>query len=252
MSLFSLQGKIALVTGASRGIGQHLAVELARAGADLVICARSEAPLRETARKIQALGQRCLVERVDIADIASAEAMVERVRTQWGRLDILINNAGTVHVETILDLKPADWDRVLETNLRGAVFCARACARLMRQNGGGKIVNIASIAGLQSEEKLVAYSASKAALIQFTRTAALEWARDRILVNALCPGYIVTDLNRTFLESEAGAHYIRRHIPLGRAGRPEDLTGAVLFLASPASDWVTGCTLVVDGGQTIR
>lgn len=252
MNLFSLKGKVALVTGASRGIGRHLAIELARWGADLVICSRNRARLQETARQIRRHARKCLIEQVDITEIDAVERMVGRAQGQSGGLDILINNAGINDVRMIVDLGPEDWDRVMSANLRGAVFCARACARLMKEAGGGKILNIASISALYPEKGMAAYAASKAALVQFTRIAALEWAPDNIQVNALCPGYVVTDMSRKFLESKAGAEYIRRFIPLRRSGRPQDLTGAVLFLVSSASDWVTGSTLVVDGGQSVR
>ena len=247
---FDLTGKAAIVTGASSGLGRHFARTLARAGAKVALAARRVDALAELARQIEAFDERAMPVALDVTDTESVRACVEAAETELGPISILINNAGIAHVDTALDLAEADWDRVMDTNLKGAWLMAQETARHMARLGhGGSIINVASILGLAATGQLAAYCASKAALINLTRALAVDLARDGIRVNALAPGYVETDLNREFLTSPAG-EALKKRIPQRRFGRPEDLDGALLLLASEASCHMTGSVVVVDGGQS--
>ena len=247
---FDLTGKAAIVTGASSGLGRHFARTLARAGAKVALAARRVDALGELARQIEAFDERAMPVALDVTDAESVRACVEAAETELGPISILINNAGIAHVDSALDLAEADWDRVMDTNLKGAWLMAQETARHMARLGhGGSIVNVASILGLAATGQLAAYCASKAALINLTRALAVDLARDGIRVNALAPGYVETDLNREFLTSPAG-EALKKRIPQRRFGRPEDLDGALLLLASEASCHMTGSVVVVDGGQS--
>jgi NAD(P)-dependent dehydrogenase (short-subunit alcohol dehydrogenase family) len=247
---FDLTGKAAIVTGASSGLGRHFARTLARAGAKVALAARRVDALGELARQIEAFDERAMPVALDVTDAESVRACVEAAETELGPISILVNNAGIAHVDAALDLAEADWDRVMDTNLKGAWLMAQETARHMARLGhGGSIVNVASILGLAATGRLAAYCASKAALINLTRALAVDLARDGIRVNALAPGYVETDLNREFLTSPAG-EAMKKRIPQRRFGRPEDLDGALLLLASESSRYMTGSILVVDGGQS--
>lgn len=241
-----LSGKSALVTGASGGLGLHFARLLARHGVDVTLAARRQSALDRVGAEIAAAGGSAKHLVLDVADAASVEAALD------GRyFDILINNAGVSGAGPAADLSEAAWDAVLDTNLKGVFLVAQAVARGMREAGrGGAIVNIASILGHRVAGSVSAYAASKAGVIQLTKALALEWARDRIRVNALCPGYIETDINRDFFATEAGLNLIKR-IPQRRLGKPEELDGALLLLASSAGSYITGSTIEVDGGHLV-
>ena len=240
-----LSGNRALVTGASGGLGLHFAKLLARHGADVTLAARRPAALDKACAEIAAEGGRASGLSLDVADSASInEALAGR------SFDILINNAGISGAGRAADLSEADWDAVIDTNLKGVFLVAQAVARGMREAGGGTIVNIASILGHRVAGGVSAYAASKAGVIQLTKALALEWARDGIRVNALCPGYIETDINRDFFASEAGQQLVKR-IPQRRLGQPEELDGALLLLASAAGSYITGSTIEVDGGHLV-
>lgn len=246
MSYSDLHGKTALITGASGGLGLHFAGLLAGHGAVVTLAARRREALDEACAGILARGGDAGAIQMDVADGASVNAALE------GRhFDILVNNAGVSGAARALDLDEADWDRVVDTNLKGVFVVAQAVARGMKAAGkGGAIVNIASILGHRVAGNVSAYAASKAGVIQLTRALALEWARDGIRVNALCPGYIETDLNRAFFATEAGRQLVRR-IPQRRLGQPGDLDGALLLLASAAGGYMTGSTIEVDGGHLV-
>jgi NAD(P)-dependent dehydrogenase (short-subunit alcohol dehydrogenase family) len=247
-----LAGSIALVTGASRGLGRTLALALADAGADLMLTARTVADLRRTAEEAVALGVQADVFPADLGHDAEIDALVAATVRRFGRLDVLVNNAGISGPTTpFVDLPTADWDAVLGLNLRAPALVARAAARQMRAQGGGRIVNVASIGATIPIANLAAYCVSKAGLVQLTRVMALELARHGVRVNAVCPGYFATPMNEEFFASEPGQRIVRSRIPLRRLGDPAELVPAVLLLASPASSFMTGSVVVVDGGHTL-
>ncbi len=246
-----LTGRTALVTGASSGLGRHFALVLARAGARVAIGARRMDRLVSLAEEIRAVGAEALLVELDVTDGNSIEQAVGQTADAMAGIDILVNNAGIVVAKPALELTADDWDLTIATNLRGAFLVAQAAARRMAGTGGGSIVNIASIAGLRTGGHLAAYAASKAGLIHLTRNLAVDLARNGVRVNAIAPGYIETELNAEFFASKAGEDMIRR-IPQRRLGRPEDLDGSLLLLASDASRYMTGAVLVVDGGHSVN
>ena len=246
-----LTGRTALVTGASSGLGRHFALVLARAGARVAIGARRMDRLVSLAEEIRAVGAEALLVELDVTDGNSIEQAVGQTADAMAGIDILVNNAGIVVAKPALELTADDWDLTIATNLRGAFLVAQAAARRMAGTGGGSIVNIASIAGLRTGGHLAAYAASKAGLIHLTRNLAVDLARNGVRVNAIAPGYIETELNAEFFASKAGEDMIRR-IPQRRLGRPEDLDGSLLLLASDASRYMTGAVHVVDGGHSVN
>ena len=246
-----IDDKRALVTGASGGLGAHFAETLAMAGAHVAVAARRVADCEKIASSIVAKGGRATPVRLDVADQASVNEAIKDITAAMGGLDILINNAGIANNAQWLSTSEETFDSVLDTNLKGAFLVAKAVAALMRDGGkGGSIVNIASILGLGVTGQVGPYAVSKAALIQMTKSMALEWARFSIRVNALCPGYVETDINRDFFATEAGAAVIRR-IPQRRLGQMADLDAPLLLLASDAGTYITGTTLAVDGGHLL-
>ena len=246
-----VEGKRALVTGASGGLGAHFARILSQAGASVAVAARRVADCERIAAEIAIAGGTAFPVRLDVADPASVkEAMADAVAAMGG-IDILINNAGVATTASWFDTTAENFDAILDTNLKGAFLVAKASAGLMRDAGkGGSIVNIASILGIGVTGQVGTYATSKAALIQMTKSMALEWARHGIRVNALCPGYIETDINREFFSTETGTALIRR-IPQRRLGQMTDLDAPLLLLASNAGAYITGTTLAVDGGHLL-
>ncbi len=244
-NLFSLAGKRVLVTGASSGFGAHFARVLAEAGADLILAARRRDKLEQTADAVRALGCEALVVEMDVADYAS----VQSAFADMPMLDVVINNAGISRVGTTDGYSEQDWDAVLDTNLKGVWAVSQQAIRAWQAAGrGGNIVNVASILGLRVGQQLSAYAASKAAVVQLTRSIALDYARAGIRCNALCPGYFETDINRDWLRSEHGERQIKR-IPFRRVGEMPDISGPLLLLASDASAYMSGVALPVDGGH---
>lgn len=244
---FDLKGKVALVTGASGGLGLHFARTLADAGAKVALAARRQEQL---AANVAALGpDRAIAVAMDVTEPESVERALGEIAQRLGPATIVVNNSGVTATRAALDLDPETWDRIMDTNLKGAWLVASAAARLLiAAKLPGSIINVASILGFRVAGLVAPYAASKAALVQLTRALALEWARHRIRVNALAPGYIETDLNRDFFASEPGKALIAR-IPQRRLGRAEELDGALLLLASDASTYMTGGAIVVDGGH---
>jgi 2-deoxy-D-gluconate 3-dehydrogenase len=249
---FSLEGKVALVTGAGRGLGRAFSLALAQAGADVVVAARTMDDLQSLAGEIRALGRIALPCPLDVADVSSIRGVVGQAVDRLGRLDVLVNNAGTSVRRPALEIAEAEWDRVVDTNLKGAFFCAQAAGRVMVRQRSGKIVNVASALAFVASDDLAVYCTTKAAVVQMTRALALEWAPSQVNVNAIAPTTTRTPMMERRLADPAIHQSYVRNIPMGRVGAPDDLIGALLFLASPASDFVTGQTVVVDGGFTAR
>ena len=248
---FDLANQVALVTGASSGIGRHLAELLAAAGAKVALAARRIDRLAEAAREIEAAGGQCLPIACDVTRSDGVAAAVDLAENALGALTILVNNAGVVVAKPVLQHTEEEWDYVVDTNLKGAWLMAREFAQhLVDRQRPGRIVNIASVLGVRTIARVPSYTAAKAGLIHLTGVLAMELARYGILVNAIAPGYVETDFNRDFLRSDAGKK-LEARIPLRRVGRPDDLDGAMLLLASPAGAYITGAVIAVDGGHGV-
>lgn len=248
-----LTGRTALVTGASSGLGRHFAGVLAKAGARVALAARRTDALAETKAAIEAAGGTALVVAMDVTDSAAVSTAVAQAWDGLGRIDILVNNAGVTATSPFLDMSEEEWDRVIDTNLTGCARVAREVARRMRDEGdgqGGSIVNIASILGMRVAGHVSSYIAAKGGLVHLTKAMALELARHGIRVNALCPGYVETELNADFFASDAGKALVKR-IPQRRLGRLADLDGPLLLLASDAGAYMTGSILAADGGHLV-
>lgn len=246
-----IAGRAALVTGASSGLGRHFALTLARAGAKVAIAARRADRLGALAAEIAAFDGRAVPVVMDVTDAASIEAGIAAAETELGPLAIVVNNAGIAAPAAALEIAEAEWDRVIDTDLKGVFLVAQATARhMVRLGHGGSIINIASILADMVLPGLASYCAAKGGVAQLTRVLAVELARHRIRVNALCPGFVETDLNRAFLASPAGQAMVQR-VPQRRVGRPEDLDGALLLLASDASAYMTGSLITIDGGHSL-
>jgi NAD(P)-dependent dehydrogenase (short-subunit alcohol dehydrogenase family) len=246
-----LDGKTALVTGASSGLGHRFAVVLARAGARVALAARRTDRLGALAEEIAAFDGRAMPIRLDVTDVESVKHAVETAETELGPIDILVNNSGVSTQRKIVDVTPADYDQVMQTNAKGAFFVAQEVGRRMIERGTpGRIINIASVAGLRVLSQLSVYCMSKAAVVQMTRAMALEWARYGINVNAICPGYIETEINRDYFATEAGKKLVAM-LPRRRVGQPEDLDGLLLLLASDASRFINGAIITADDGLSV-
>jgi len=249
--LFRLNARHGLVTGASSGLGRHFASVLADAGAQVTVAARREAQLAQTVEEIIASGAQAHAVRLDVTDASSVEQAFAAAEERLGPITIVINNAGVTVTRSALDMTENDWTSVVDTNLKGAWMVAQHAARRMIHHGmSGSIVNIASILGLRVAGGVAPYAISKAGVVQMTKALALEWARHRIRVNALAPGYIGTELNDAFFGSDAGKALIRR-IPQRRLGEVRELDGPLLLLASDAGSYMTGSIVAVDGGHLV-
>ena len=259
--LFDLSGRVAIVTGGSIGLGRQMAEGLAEMGAHLVLCARKEERCHQAAEQLQHLGLKAIAVGCDVKNPASIQEMVEATLAQFGRIDVLINNAGISWGAPVEEMRLEDWNKVIETNLTGTFLCAQAVGKVMiRQsrgknsagkNSAGKIINVASVAGLggaPAELPAIGYHASKGGVISFTKDLACKWASHNIQVNAIAPGWFPTHMSNRVLEHHE--ELFLSHIPLRRFGNEHDLKGAAVFLASDASNYVTGHVLVVDGGQS--
>jgi NAD(P)-dependent dehydrogenase (short-subunit alcohol dehydrogenase family) len=246
--LFDLSGKVAIVTGTSRGLGQYFGRALARAGADLVITSRSLGPLSDFQKEIQALGRRAVPLELDVRDYDSIQRMVEAAYAAYGKIDILVNNAGCNVRKPAVEVSWEDWNLILDTNLRGTFFVAQAVAKKMIPRRYGRIINIGSVTSVFGYAGLTPYCASRGGVKQLTMSLADDWGPHGLTVNCLAPGWFKTRQNQVLYENQEWVEYLCDRIPLKRPGQPGDLDGAVVFLASDASQYVTGQTLLVDGG----
>ena len=250
--LFDLTGRVAIITGGSIGLGRQMAEGLAEMGADLVLCARKKERCQEAAEDLQKLGVKALALGCDVKSPASIQEVVDTALARFGRIDILINNAGTSWGAPTEEMRLEDWTKVLDTNLTGTFLCAQAVGKVMIKQGRGKIINVASVAGLGGAQRgtvqAIGYHASKGGVIAFTKDLACQWAAHNIQVNAIAPGWFPTHMSGWVIEHKK--ELLLEQIPLRRFGGDHDLKGAAVFLASAASDYVTGHVLVVDGGQT--
>lgn len=248
--LFDLTGKTAIVTGASRGLGKSLAQALAQAGADLAVTSRRRDALQEVEGRIRQLGRRVLPLELNVLSQEDIQQLVEAVLQEFGKIDILVNNAGLNIRRPSTEVSWEDWDTVLDTNLKGSFFCARAVAPHMIDRRYGRIINVGSCTAVFGMEGIVPYAASRGGVLQMTRSLAAEWGRYGVTVNVLAPGFFETAQTAALYANREWVESILERIPLGRTGRPGDLDGAVVFLASDASEYVTGQILFVDGGFT--
>jgi NAD(P)-dependent dehydrogenase (short-subunit alcohol dehydrogenase family) len=247
---FDLTGRSALVTGAGKGIGRAIAVALARAGADVALASRTQADLEEVAEEIRSLGRCALAVLADIGDEEQIQLMVRRVLEGHGRIDILVNNAGIEGGGSVIEMDAAHWDRVMAVNLRGPMLCCKYVGPHMIERRSGKVINVASVLASRVSRYMGPYAASKGALVQLTRTLALEWIAHNVQVNALCPGYILTPMNERFFKTQRGKKLVEE-LPIGRLGKTSEIEGAAGFLASDATSYMTGATLYVDGGHSL-
>ncbi|MBB5402421.1 2-deoxy-D-gluconate 3-dehydrogenase [Paraburkholderia sp. JPY162] len=251
MNTFDLSGKVAIVTGSNTGLGAAMAVALAAAGCDIVGVSRADAGT--TAARVEALGRRFADVRADLASISSVDDIMRAAVEAFGRLDVLVNNAGIIRREDALEFGEDDWDAVMDVNLKSLFFLSQAAARqFVRQQGGGKIINVASMLSFQGGIRVASYTASKSGVLGLTRLLANEWAARGINVNAIAPGYMATANTAALRDDAQRNEVILGRIPAGRWGVPDDLAGPVVFLASSASDYVHGHTLAVDGGWLAR
>ena len=249
-NIFDLTGKTAIVTGTSRGLGQYFARALAKAGADLVITSRELSSLTEFRKEIESLGRKALPVRLDVLSLRDIENMVQTAINEYGKIDILVNNAGLNIRSPSMKVSWQDWDTVLETNLKGSFFCSQAVGREMMKRNYGKIINIGSCTCVFGMEGITAYTASRGGILSVTRSLAAEWGKFGITVNVLAPGWFKTAQNAALYENKQWLKYITDRIPLNRPGLPNDLDGAITFLASDASQYITGQMIMIDGGFT--
>ena len=250
VELFDLSEKVAIVTGASRGLGQYFARALAKSGADLVITSRDLSSLTEFKQEIETLGRKALPVQLDVLSQSDIENMVRMTMNEYGKIDILVNNAGLNIRRPSTDVSQEDWDTVLNTNLKGSFFCAQAAAREMIKRKHGRIINVGSCTCVFGMEGIAPYTASRGAILSMTRSLAAEWGKFGITVNVLAPGWFKTAQNAVLYENKEWVDYITERIPLNRPGQPHDLDGTVIFLASDASEYITGQIILVDGGFT--
>lgn len=248
---FQLHNKVALVTGAGRGIGRALAIGLAEAGADLVLCSRTEEDLVKVADEIKSIGQKALAIPTDVTNREEVQATIKKAAKEFGKIDILVNNAGMNIRTPAIDVTDDEWSKIMDTNLKSAFMFSQEIAPLMKEEGFGRIINISSVAGERALRTGVVYAATKAGMIQMTKVTALEWGKYGINVNSVGPWYFRTPLTEKLLSDEAYLNDILSRTPLNRVGELQELVGPVVFLASDAGNYVTGQTLFVDGGMSI-
>jgi NAD(P)-dependent dehydrogenase (short-subunit alcohol dehydrogenase family) len=247
---FDLSGKVAIVTGAGRGMGYAMSRALAEYGADLAICSRSVSELERAKEEIEKLGRKVLIQKMDVSKISEIYAMADAALKSFGHIDILVNNAGINIPQWAVDVTEEAWDAILDTNLKGLFFCAQAVGKVMIQQRRGKIINISSQTGTVAIPQRAAYCSSKGGVNLLTKLLAIEWAQYNINVNAIAPTFIETPFSKPMFENTEFREYVLGNIPLGRIGQPQDVIGGLIYLASEASNLVTGHILLIDGGWT--
>jgi 2-deoxy-D-gluconate 3-dehydrogenase len=247
---FKLDGKVAIVTGGGRGLGKAIAISLAEAGADVTVCARTVSQIEEVAEKIKELGRRALPIKTDVRDSEQVQRMVDQTYEKLGGIHILVNNAGTGYYGWLLDTSENAWRRVMDTNLKSVFLCTKSAGKYMVEQKYGKVINIASAAGIAGSPRQAPYHASKAGIILFTKALALEWNRYNINVNAIAPGYFHTEMTAPLRMDKKFYEAFLKRIPLRRFGEPEEIGPLAVYLASDASSYITGETIVIDGGVT--
>ena len=248
---FSLKGKVALITGASRGIGQAIAVGYAQAGADVIVVSRKLPDLEKVAQQIRGMGRKSLAVEAHVARMEEIKNLLSKIKEEFGKIDILVNNAGTnPTMASALDVDERAWDSIMNLNLKGLFFLSQAAARVMKEKGGGKIINVASTAGI-TPDLLPVYSISKAAVIMATKVMAQQWAQYNIRVNAIAPGLTKTRFSEALWNNPDILKMAMSKTPMGRVAEPEEMVGAAIYLASDASSYVTGQVIALDGGTTI-
>lgn len=253
MSQFSLEGQVAVVTGGSKGIGRAIALAFAEAGADVALAARGVDDLERTAKEVEALGRRALPVPTDVLEPEQIQALVDRTTRELGTIDILVNNAGAAPFMSTIDaIRPEGFEKYFRITFLSAFHATRAVAPVLLAKGSGCVLNVASVAAYLASPGLTYYGAAKAAMVNLTKSVAMEWAAARVRVNAIAPGWIETDMNVVGRQNPEWHRQTLGSIPLGRWGQPEDVARAALFLCSPAASWITGTVLVVDGGQTMN
>jgi NAD(P)-dependent dehydrogenase (short-subunit alcohol dehydrogenase family) len=251
LDIFKLDGRVALITGGNRGLGFAMAQALAEAGADVAVTSRQQEKAQESAATLaRDTGRHTLGLAVDVTSAEQVESMVQAVVKEFGHIDILVNNAGINIRKPIEEFDENSWDLVQDTNLKAPFLCSRAVARFMKEQRYGRVINLSSMLGMVALPERSAYCSSKGGLLQLTKVLALEWASYNITVNALCPGPFATELNIPVMNNPQASQFFLNHIALGRWGQPEEIKGAIIFLASKASSFMTGAALVVDGGWT--
>jgi NAD(P)-dependent dehydrogenase (short-subunit alcohol dehydrogenase family) len=250
LEIFDLKGKVAMVTGSTRGLGEVSAKALAKAGADVAVCGRTEADLKRVSGGIKGLGRQAGGFYIDVTSKASVVQAVDEILDRFGKIDILVNNAGVNHRVEVLDYPEEKWDLVLDTNLKGYFLVAQAVVPQMIERGYGKVIHISSIFGGVALPTQLAYAASKGGVNQITKVMALEWAKRGVRVNAIAPTYFETEFVTQIRKDPERFNFINERTPMGRWGQPEELEGTVIFLATPASDFITGQTIYIDGGWT--
>lgn len=251
LEIFDLNGKVAMVTGGTRGLGEVAAMALAKAGADVAVCGRSQDDLDRVSKAVLELGVKAAGFSLDVTSKNNIRAGVDRILDEFGRVDILVNNAGVNHRVPVLDYSEEAWDLVIDTNLKGYFLVTQAIVPQMLENGYGKVINMSSIMGAVALPNQLAYASSKGGVDQMTKVMALEWAKQGVRVNAIGPTYFETDLVKQIRDDSERFNFINERTPMGRWGHLPELEGIVIFLAAPASDFITGQTIYIDGGWTI-
>jgi NAD(P)-dependent dehydrogenase (short-subunit alcohol dehydrogenase family) len=249
---FRLDGKTAIVTGSGKGLGKAMAIALAEAGANVVVTARSFDQVQETSREIEKLGRKCLPVQTDVTKSDEVDALFQKTHDQFGGIDILINNVGMAIVKDLKNTTLEDWQTQIDTNLTSTFLCCRAAGKYMLDNGGGKVVNVATIAGVRGKWQMTGYGASKAGVIQLTKTLAIEWARYNVSVNCIIPGIFHTSATQKVMDNEDMLKVRVSKVPLRRYGEPKEIGPLAVFLSSQASDFITGVAIPIDGGELAK